>query len=464
MESVSMTAKGITMQRRQAFTLVEMLVAMALTLFIMVITTTAFITGLDTFRMLKGLGDLQQGLRGAAQRLRTDLQANHFIGKGRMSSPLFWMPGNQQPQGFVRIENINPGTPEGNDLDALPLFRVTAHRLLMTNRLIGNRPENFYNAWIPTPLPPLPQAPNQPRISPLLPGSPNYRRTNFFDQPADARFQQGNTYSSQWAEIGYHLAKTGATGLDNGIPLYALYRIQRVVVPDNSQINGATDPNGNWLFPASDLAYYLEMSCQLDPTGQWIYFNSPVDLARGLRSIGGPDTRVTGNVAAGANTITVFDATGFVIGDQFVIDGPNADGETGQIQIMIPNKLPMVDFQLVTPLTKNHTGQAPVRRIGFPTVLEDSQPLPNPPNGTLPYTAGSSLLLTNVVSFQVQVLRAGDDQMRDVVANVNIPSYPAYFDTSVWTNPLNVTAIQVVIRVWDPATLQTRQISIIQDM
>src|SRR5439155_10425507 len=56
---VQTQAEGPTMrQKRQGFTLVEMLVAMALTIFIMVIMSEAFVAGLETFRQLKAIGDM----------------------------------------------------------------------------------------------------------------------------------------------------------------------------------------------------------------------------------------------------------------------------------------------------------------------------------------------------------------------------------------------------------------------
>ena len=50
-------------QRRRGFTLIEILVALALTLFILIILTQAFVAGADTFRTLKAVGDLNSSLR-----------------------------------------------------------------------------------------------------------------------------------------------------------------------------------------------------------------------------------------------------------------------------------------------------------------------------------------------------------------------------------------------------------------
>src|SRR4051812_40305194 len=86
---------------RTGFTLVEMMVAMALTLFIMVILTQAFTLSLDTFSGMKGIGDMQMQLRVAEVILREDLRADHLEGKRRLSD-----------RGVVPIDMpgaINPG-------------------------------------------------------------------------------------------------------------------------------------------------------------------------------------------------------------------------------------------------------------------------------------------------------------------------------------------------------------------
>src|SRR5262249_41037863 len=60
---------GAVRQRRSGFTLVELLVAMALTLFIMVILSQAFIAGVQTFADLKAIGDMNNRLRVASSTL-----------------------------------------------------------------------------------------------------------------------------------------------------------------------------------------------------------------------------------------------------------------------------------------------------------------------------------------------------------------------------------------------------------
>src|SRR5689334_21797276 len=76
---------------RKGFTLIEMMVATALTMFIMAILSQAFVTSLDVFSGLKGLGDMEANLRTAGTLMRADLAADHFEGKRRLSDPDFWI-------------------------------------------------------------------------------------------------------------------------------------------------------------------------------------------------------------------------------------------------------------------------------------------------------------------------------------------------------------------------------------
>jgi len=63
---------------RRGFTITELLAALALITLIMSVLSQAFVEGLNTFRQLKGIGDLQEELRQAAIDLRRDVVAGHF--------------------------------------------------------------------------------------------------------------------------------------------------------------------------------------------------------------------------------------------------------------------------------------------------------------------------------------------------------------------------------------------------
>src|SRR5260370_4886975 len=87
---------------RGAFTLVELLVAAALIVFMMAVLSHALVSATKSFRDLKAAGDLTERLRSVSGQLRSDLSADHFEGKKRLSDPTFWDNGPPR-QGFFRV-------------------------------------------------------------------------------------------------------------------------------------------------------------------------------------------------------------------------------------------------------------------------------------------------------------------------------------------------------------------------
>jgi type II secretory pathway pseudopilin PulG len=224
----SKVLEGMVMARRKGLTLVEMLVAMALIIFMMAILSEAFVKGLEAFRMLKAVGDMDQELRTVATALRRDLQADHFEGHRRLSTltpdgrPIPPQAANVNALGpfqlvppdlgfFSYAEGVNPpAIPEEKDAIDRPSMRDTNDSLHFTVRLAGNRAEGFF-----------------------------YGRTTAggrFDNgglPASRYDSAGNgVYTSQWAEVVYFL-QPDPQGLTTGtLPLFHLYRRQLLLVPE----------------------------------------------------------------------------------------------------------------------------------------------------------------------------------------------------------------------------------------
>src|SRR5262245_62306338 len=107
---------------RRAFTLVELLVAMALIALIMAILAQAFVEGLDSFRHLKATGDMQENLRTAAIPLRTDLNSRHIELPKTQERRLSQMDAVPE-SGFFRIEALSSRL-EGVDANGLPSYRA----------------------------------------------------------------------------------------------------------------------------------------------------------------------------------------------------------------------------------------------------------------------------------------------------------------------------------------------------
>ena len=256
-----------TTGRRAGFSLVELLVAMALILFIMGILSQAFVTAIDVFRNLKGLGDLQDNLRAGANQFRFDMSQDHFEGKRRTSDPTFTSVPPRE--GFLRIYQGAGSTLEGNDGDNMPSYRATNHILHFASRLKGNQQQSFYTAQIGA-------------ASRAL----FFTKATFFNLPppgaddATLNPQPGAIYRSQWAEIAYYLVQTGTTEeLYNpggaGQPLYGLYRVQFVAVTDSSQVNGQ--------FANGAITDFMGVACI--PGNNTIAFLTPNDFASGTRTL-----------------------------------------------------------------------------------------------------------------------------------------------------------------------------------
>lgn len=394
--------------KRAGFTLIEMMVAMALTLFVMVILSQAFVLSLETFARMKGIGDMQINLRVATTLLRDDLGQDHFEGKRRLSDPLIaTAPPLAGHFTVLQRSAITAATgyhSEGSDSNGMPSFRATDHVLYMTVKRKGNRRENFFTAPLPN-----------PNVI-----GPFFASQTAYDVPignyTDATLSLGWTnpmptgyYASQWAEVVYYLKRQGSTeeqynaasGL--GTPTYELYRAEFVMVPDNTPIKGQnfyTTAVAGVTVPVLTGwrdASFKPMSCDVIPSGgnSILNFYTPAEAAQGMRVI---------------PSLANFDpqaAVGSVTTTRVLLS------ETA----VLPNVL---SFQIQV------------------------QPAPAPGGGFLPFqdvpSTGTSGQLYDTTLF-----------------NPNVPA-------TTYNNRFPLKAIQITMRVWDPGTRQTRQVTVLQDL
>jgi prepilin-type N-terminal cleavage/methylation domain-containing protein len=397
---------------RPAFTLVELMVALALVLFIMAILSQAFGTGMKVFREMKTAGDMEERLRSAASILRRDLAADHFEGRRRLSDLTFW----QTPvrEGFFRIYQGSGSFPEGQDGDQIWSYRAADHFLHFSVKLRGNAKDRVFSANLPlnwkNPPPPVQQFPvaySSPLIWPPPPAGPA-AKTSFFG--LDQAFQEWNAspaqdtfwpYHSPWAEVAYVLdpAPAGSAGTT---PLYTLRRYERVVAPDTRSLN--------WP-PAVDFTKAPLSS-----------FNQQQKVA--------------------------------------VVQGY---GEVCATPILSGNSPTSIYFFCPSDLAGNTGAQLQPQRSLSP---------PNPQPG------GASVLLTDVISFDVRVLKyvlpsaaypAGvlAAEFDDVTNGTGtFDTYQPYMNPPFSQKNLmySIKALQVSIRIWDEKNQQARQVTIIQDM
>jgi prepilin-type N-terminal cleavage/methylation domain-containing protein len=437
---------------RSGFTLVEMIVGVALVLLVMVVLTQAFVSGTQAFRVLKGIGDLEERLRTANIILRADLQANHFEGNRKLSDTGFFNNG-PPVQGFFRIFQGHKSTVY-YDADGLPWPFATDHVLHFSVIRKGDRLQDYFVADVSQD--PYsytgPNATNPTAQWPSNPSGYQYGWANFAPPVPPARYQASTSYTSQVAEVAYFLRANGSTA--NGTKLYALCRRQLLAIPSQTMAQQLSSQTG-YMTPSTHLynqdpnapgsaGAYREISCKANPSGSSIYFNSPQDLTV-------PERRF--NMYPGSPTVSQY-------------------------------------------------GGVPMRTDGLQdgtySVLGDATTIPGTANDvflTAPF-AGSDVLLQDVISFDVQVMyRIGGVNFVDLPASTTNPlwagsgvpgSFGYVFDTwsatqdpyytsyaSGWSssgnnysipNQIEIQAIRIVISIWDRKTEQTRQVTIAQDM
>jgi type II secretory pathway pseudopilin PulG len=394
---------------RGGFTLVELLVSMALIIFIMTILSTAFSVSLDTFRQLKAIGDMSEQLRSANTIIRRDLAAEHVEDEAGNTPRLSRIPGpgntvwNGSKKGFFYIRQDSAGVPEGFDADNIASVRaagspttlgVGAHEFGMTVRLSGKTQSDTASGTVATPV------------------WNDLQGDNLLDFVTST-----NQQVSRWAEVYYFLRQTSVvTSVENGLPLYTLYRRQRVLAPNTRILPIAVTVAD--VQNSSSLAI-----AQVVPTGP--------PPAQPLFVAVGPDSL-----------------------DDFVPVAPATPG------VFIPaNRL---------------GGWLDPLRPGYGVPIPAG---PGTPPGTAPATFdwrpypstgadyGTDIVLNNVVSMRVQVQLDGTTVFQDLPPSFGNPvgTFPRVYDTAR-SAPTQIRAMRIQLRVHNTNTGLTRQVSIVQDL
>jgi hypothetical protein len=187
-------------ERRPGFTLPELMVAAAMSLAIMAIIAVAFRSGIQTFRTLRAVGQMQDKLCSARDVIRRDLASEHFGGvfQQGFSGPyvrdqrldlIGWQPPDE---GYFEFRQAAPSVEEGRDSDGVPSFRAgreEGHSLRFTARLTGKRQEDWFYAYAGG------------TQFPAAVWNDGYRSADF----SSAANGTTATLASRWAEIAYFL-------------------------------------------------------------------------------------------------------------------------------------------------------------------------------------------------------------------------------------------------------------------
>ena len=389
--------------RKKGFTLVELLVSMAIIIFMLSIMSQAFVIATTCMSGLKGVGELLDKGRPVLAVLQKDLSAYHFDGYKRLSDADFWDYGPPR-QGYFKISEggntVVEGLPTTDGVTYQRSGSAADHRLAFTSRLSGKNPDDFYVT----------------AFEQYNPGSDYNSLVGLFNSGGTLQASKNSqrydftpgVLHSQWAEIAYFTRANNRTA--NGTPLMDLYRQQRAVLPSNSEANGLaisdTMPAPPYPANTSKMPYYENFSCKSN-AGK-IYFNSPSDLTM-------PNYRMLSGVP---NTL-------YANSDLLITDVISFD-----VRILPDSSLK--DFSLISSLPA----------FGY-TLLR---------NEFDTWTTGNDGTQYDIGSFDTGVW-----QPSAINPNVRIPIWN--YGTS---KGLRINAIQVSIRIWDEKSQKAREFKIIQ--
>ena len=273
--------------QRQGFTLVELLVSMAIIIFMLSIMSQAFVIATTCMQGMKTVGELIDKVRPVMTILQRDLAADHFDGTKKLCDPDFWEYGPPR-EGYFSI--IQGGVSEQETIASNPVKYYISnavssnHILTFTSRLPGKNPTEFYTSEYPTA--------HKVRMNGIF----NYPDPTFATNPAYMKVQNArrfdfisNIIHCKWAELAYFIkpnnsviAKdSAAIPLMADLPLHDLYRQQRVILPDVSDMNKAGIPN----IAAPNLDPFNLFSHYVDSSGK-VVFNQPSDVTAPWKRFG----------------------------------------------------------------------------------------------------------------------------------------------------------------------------------
>ncbi len=433
------------MKRRSAFSLVEVLVSMALILFIMSILAGAFGAASQAVSDLKAAGDLAEKLRGATGVLKRDLEADHFTDHINGKNPRLHeldlvsrlATGAPAPLGFFRIFEQSADVPDGGagnpavaDLDNVPSFIQTKTSLHYTIALNGTRRGDFLSAFIPT------TAPQSPLLPPAGPPSLN----DIALGAPDTRYQDsGNEYNSQLAEVAVFLIPTGEqTDGTDGAPqnLFALCRRQFVAVPTGwpttpVTVQDVSAPQGPLYLEMSTVPSAGEPGSPSPPTN--LTFNSLQDLAAPVRRFWMQRTAVQPEGAFNALPGNRYATMGEVNSNFTAADLLMTDVLSFDVRIRITGGSEFVDLfdPSITPFLNGNPGF-------------------NQVTGPMAFDTWTNQIdkLTGVDYSNAQAAGAA----------TSVPLFKSNGQS------IFIQAIQITLRVWDFKTKKTRQVTIVQQM
>lgn len=478
---------------RKGFSLVELLVAMAIIIFMLSIMSQAFVIATTCMSGLKGVGELLDKSRPVLNIMQKDLSAYHFDGMRRLSDSDFWVNGPPSEGYFMILQDKPYDALEGTTSDGVSYARAGSganHILAFTSRLAGNSPESFYIAPVPTVNPTLKSTFDYlfNNAGGPPPGCPNRPQSLTDDNSKRFDYTPGVIHS-RWAEVAYFVRPSASNKTANGTPLVDLFRQQKIVLPSISEMNqvtaglninhstsfATTTPNLKY----SDYFYNFSIANNnnLDATKDNLVFNSPRDLTVPWRRIG---NRGTGNNATlkslgfptAGNLFDSFSTTVTSPGPSYNHPGTGTDLLLNDVISFEVKIVPdaYLDFVPLSSLVYNspllpviggNTGYEATRISAF--------------NLNTNYYSASRVVFDTWTTDRTSGVNSGikydggdysSGMWLPTTTTPNPPQSPTYNRVPFWNTltgaGLRINAIQVSIRIWDEKSQKAREFKLIQ--
>lgn len=424
--------------QRKGFTLVELLVSMAIIIFMLSIMSQAFVIATTCMQGMKTVGELVDRVRPVMTILQRDLAADHFDGTKKLCDSDFWDNGPPREGYFSIIQGgiSEQETPASGSVKYYISNSASNHALTFTSRLSGKNPTEFYTAEYPTA--------HKARMN----GIYNYPNATFSTSPPYMMVQNARRFDfipdiihCKWAELAYFIKPNGSVVPKDpssgyvDLPLHDLYRQQRVILPDVSDMNKAGITN------ISPDPFNL-FSHHVDSVTNKVVFNQPSDVTAPWKRFGnrGPAPASLPNFKAYAD--------------------PTGQNDVGNNSDLILTNVISFDVRIINDsnlefLHLYETGGVPWALNGYTSyntqyvdtvtskIILDTWTMERSQDPTKNYDLGD----LSSVKWQPTALGG--------TSNYKIPFWNG-------TTGIKINAIQITIRVWDEKSSQARDFILIQ--
>lgn len=424
---------------RRGFTLVELLVSMAIIIFMLSIMSQAFVIATTCMQGMKNTGELIDRIRPVITIIQRDLAADHFDGTKKLSDTDFWEYGPPREGYFSIIQGGTSiqETPASGPVKYYISDSASSHALTFTSRLPGKNPTEFYTAEYPLA--------HKARMNGIYnyPDPAYSANINYMKLQNARRFDFiQDIIHCKWAEIAYFIKPNGSvvakdpSGGYADLPLHDFYRQQRVILPDVSDMNIASIAD----IPAPNPDPFNLFSHYVNSAGK-VVFNQPSDVTAPWKRFG--------NRGAAPTALPNFKAYS---------DPTGLKPEVGNISDMILTNVISFDVRIINDSNLDflHLYEAGAGALYSYT------------NYNAPYAD----TVNSKIVFDTWTMERSQDPLKNYdLGDLSTGKWQptalggfSNYKVPFWngTTGIKINAIQITIRVWDDKSSQARDFVLIQ--